>query len=134
MTSQAENRARILRSAAEQADSERTQRLLAAGSIFGALAASSCCLVPLLLFALGISGAWIGNLTRLAPYQPYFLIATAGCLASGYGLRYRARRACATGEACARPVPNRVVTIGFMLASVLVGAALALDFVAPLFL
>ena len=31
----------------------------------------SCCVVPLALFALGVSGAWIANLTQLAPYQPY---------------------------------------------------------------
>ena len=35
----------------------------AAGGILGALAASSCCILPLALFMLGISGAWIGNLT-----------------------------------------------------------------------
>ena len=35
--------------------------LAAAGSILGALAASTCCIVPLALFTLGISGAWIGN-------------------------------------------------------------------------
>lgn len=134
MTSQAESRARIAVPDAKRAGSERTQRFFAAGSLLGAVAASSCCLVPLLLFALGVSGAWIGNLTRLALYQPCFLIATAGCVIGGIWLRYRARQACAAGEACARPLPNRVVTIGFILASTLVGVAVALDLVAPLFL
>ena len=58
----------------------------AAGGILGALAASSCCILPLALFMLGISGAWIGNLTALAPYQPIFSAATAGCLGVGYYL------------------------------------------------
>jgi mercuric ion transport protein len=49
----------------------RTQKLVAAGGVLGAFAASSCCIAPLALFSLGISGAWIGNLTALAPYQPY---------------------------------------------------------------
>ena len=31
------------------------------------MAASSCCTLPLVLFGLGVSGAWIGNLTQLAP-------------------------------------------------------------------
>jgi MerT mercuric transport protein len=48
-------------------------RLTALGGILGAIAASSCCIAPLVLFSLGISGAWIGNLTALAPYQPYFI-------------------------------------------------------------
>ena len=33
---------------------------MAAGGLIGALAASSCCILPLVLFALGVSGAWIG--------------------------------------------------------------------------
>ena len=51
---------------------------MAAGGLLGALAASSCCIVPLTLFGLGVSGAWIGNLTWLAPYQPCFIVATLG--------------------------------------------------------
>jgi len=35
----------------------RTQKLVAAGGILGAIAASSCCIAPLVLFSLGISGA-----------------------------------------------------------------------------
>jgi mercuric ion transport protein len=60
--------------------------LVAAGGILGALAASACCIVPLVLFTLGISGAWIGNLTTLAPYQPYSLAVTGGFLGVGYYL------------------------------------------------
>ena len=113
---------------------QRAQRLLAAGGVLGALAASSCCILPLALFGLGVSGAWIGHLTRLAPYQPYFIAGTAGCLGLGYWLRYRTRkRACSEGEACGRPLPDRSVTIGLILATVLVAAALALDLLAPLF-
>ena len=53
--------------------SGRKAGLVAAGGILAALAASSCCIMPLVLFALGVSGAWIGNLTALAPYQPVFI-------------------------------------------------------------
>lgn len=45
-------------------------RLAAAGSVLAAVAASSCCLVPFGLAILGVSGAWLGALPRLAPYQP----------------------------------------------------------------
>ena len=133
MTSQAENQARLARPDTGRAGIERSQTLLAAGSVLGAIAASSCCVVPLVLFGLGVSGAWIGNLTRLAPYQPYFIATAAGCLGAGYWLVYRSRKiACADGEACARQLPNRVVQIGLILASVLVTGALAFDFLAPL--
>ena len=81
---------------------------MAAGGLLGALAASSCCILPVVLFSLGISGAWIGNFTQLAPYQPYFLAATIAFLGTGYWLVHRAsKRACVGGEACARPLPNR---------------------------
>lgn len=113
----------------------RGQRLMAAGGMVGALAASSCCILPLMLFSLGISGAWIGNFTRLARYQPYFIAPTVLFLACGYWLVYRSRtRTCTEGEVCARPLPNRIVKAGLILATILVAAALGLDFVAPLFL
>ena len=109
------------------------QRLMAAGGVLAALAASSCCILPLVLFSLGVGGAWIGNFTRLAPYQPCFIAATIACLGYGYWLVYRSSKlACADGEACARPLPNRIVKAGLILATILVIAALGLDFFAPL--
>jgi mercuric ion transport protein len=116
-------------------DSRRSQGVLAAGGLLGALAASSCCILPVVLFSLGIGGAWIGNFTQLAPYQPYFIAATLGLLGAGYWLVYRSsKKACADGEACARPLPNRIVKSVLIVATVLVGAALAFDFLAPRFL
>src|SRR6267154_678873 len=116
-------------------DNRRRQSLMAAGGLLGALAASSCCILPLALFGLGVSGAWIGNFTRLAPYQPYFIAATLAFLGYGYWLVYRSsRRACADGEACARPLSNRIIKTSLILATILVVAALGLDFISPLFL
>ncbi len=116
-------------------DSRRRQGLMAAGGLLGAFAASSCCILPLALFGLGVSGAWIGNFTRLAAYQPYFIAATLAFLGYGYWLVYRSStRACADGEACARRLPNRIVKTSLILATILVVAALGLDFIAPLFL
>jgi mercuric ion transport protein len=111
------------------------QPLLTAAGLLGALAASSCCVVPLALFALGISGAWIGNLTQLAPYQPYFIAATVACLAGGYWLLHRSRRAgCVDGEVCARRLPRWIVNMGLVVATILVIGALAVDLLALLFL
>ncbi|SJM33667.1 mercuric transporter MerT family protein [Mesorhizobium delmotii] len=111
------------------------QRLVAIGGIFGALAASSCCIVPLVLFSLGVGGAWIGNLTALAPYKPLFVAGTTGVLGYGFYLVYwKPRRVCAEDAACARPIPNRLVQIALWTATVLVAAAFAFDYVAPLLL
>jgi mercuric ion transport protein len=109
-------------------------RLVAAGGLFGALAASSCCILPLVLFSLGISGAWIANLTALSPYKPYFAAATIALLGHGYYLVYvKPRQACADGS-CARPLPNHLVKASLWIATVLVMAALAFDSIAPFFL
>ena len=113
----------------------RRQRLVVAGGILGALAASSCCVVPLLLFSLGIGGAWIANLTALAPYKPLFVAATAGLLGySFYSVYWKPKRACAADDACARPLPNRLVKTGLWIATVLVLIAFAFDYIAPMLL
>jgi len=111
------------------------QRLVAVGGILGALAASSCCIVPLILFTLGIGGAWIGNLTALAPYQPLFVAGTAGLLGYGFYLVYwKPRRACSEDAACARPIPNRLVRLALWIATALVIAAFAFNYAAPVLL
>jgi len=117
----------------DQTDStsiDRGQKLAAVGGVIGALAASSCCILPVILFSLGIGGAWIGNFTQLAPYQPYFIAATLAFIGTGYWLSYRSSKAaCAAGEACARPLP--LVKIALIAATVIVIAAWAFDYVAP---
>lgn len=108
-------------------------KLAAIGGMLGALAASSCCVLPLVLFSVGVSGAWIGNLTALAPYQPIFVAFTTAVLGVGFYRVYRARRACAEGDACARALPSRFVTAGLWLATVLIGVALAFPYLVSLF-
>lgn len=109
-------------------------RLIAAGGILGALAATSCCILPLVLFSVGISGAWIANFTALAPYKPYVAAGTLALLGYGSYLVYvKPKRPCADGS-CARPLPNRFVKSSLWVATVLVAAALAFDYVAPLLL
>ena len=116
-------------------ESGRGQGWMAAGGLLGALAASSCCILPLVLFSLGVSGVWIGHLTGLAPYQPYFIAATLGFLGTGYWMVYRApKRACADGVVCARPLPNRLIKGALFVATILVAAALGFDLLAPLLL
>lgn len=109
--------------------------LLAAGGILAAIGASSCCVLPLVFFGLGVSGAWTGNLTALAPYQPYLVAAALAFLGFGFHRVYRRKpAACAPGDACARPVPNRAVMIALWSAAVLVVLAIVFPYVAPLIL
>jgi hypothetical protein len=62
-------------------------------------------------------------------------ILALACLGYGTWLVWRARRiACDEDAACSRPLPNRVVTIALVAATLLVAAAVAFDFLAPLIL
>ena len=109
----------------------RKTRMIAAGGILGAIAASTCCVVPLLLFSLGISGAWVGNLTALQPYKPIFIAITLGFLAYGYWMVYRKPKACADGEACARPLTNRLVKTALWGSTILIFIAIFWTWIAP---
>lgn len=110
---------------ASERDLVGRQRLVAVSGILGAFAASSCCIVPLVLFSLGVGGAWIGNLTALAPYQPLFAAATA-ILGYGFYLVYwKPRQACTSSTTCAHPLSNRIVKLSLWGATLLVAAALA---------
>ena len=113
-------------------DETTKTRLVAAGGILGAIGASTCCVVPLVLFSLGISGAWIGNLTALTPYKPFFIAITLGFLGYGYYLVYRKPKvACAEDAACARPLPNRLVKGTLWVATLLVLIAFAWPLIIP---
>lgn len=111
---------------------ERSTAWVAAGSVLGGIAASSCCILPLALFSLGIGGAWMGNLTALAPYQPIVAAITLGFLGYGYyAIYWKPKKACADGAACARPASGRLVKLALWVATVLIIAALAFPYVAP---
>ncbi len=100
----------------------------AAGGIVAALGAASCCVIPFLLFTLGISGAWIGNLTALEPYQPYFAAAALGFIGLGaWRMRRKAQIACADGY-CGTPRADRIARIGLWTAGVLVVVAVAFPY------
>ncbi len=106
------------------------------GALLGALASSSCCVVPLALFSIGVGGAWIGNLVALAPYQPYFVAATLLFLGTGFVMVYRRPKVAvdADGVFCARPMAGRITKTALWLSTVLVAAAAAFPYVAPLLL
>jgi mercuric ion transport protein len=103
-------------------------RLLSLGGIAAALGAASCCVIPFALFTLGVSGAWIGNLTALEPYQPLFAAAALGFIALGvWRLRRKAQIACADGY-CGTPRADRIARTGLWTAGVLVVVAVAFPY------
>ena len=121
-------------SAVSTRDGTSRNQLVAAGSVLGAILASSCCIVPLVLITLGASGAWIGSLTALEPYKPIFVGFTMILLGFGFWHVYRKPKvACEEGSYCATETSGRITKSALWLATVLVILALTIDYWAPLF-
>ncbi|OES24453.1 mercuric transporter MerT family protein [Alteromonas macleodii] len=73
------------------------------GGVLAAVGASLCCVGPFVLLTLGISGAWIGNLTLLEPYRPVFIVIVMLLFGWAGWQVYRPIEDCTPGTACAAP-------------------------------
>ena len=128
-----QNPARMADSA-EQAG-QRRATLLSIGGILAAIGAASCCVIPFVLFLVGVSGAWIGNLTALEPYQPVFAAVALGFIGYGAYLVYlKPKTTCTDGSYCARPESGRIAKIGLWSAGGLVVIAVGFPYVLRAFL
>lgn len=102
------------------------------GVILGALGASICCIGPLILLALGAGGAYVGNLTALEAYRPYFMGVTAIFLGLAFYRVYRKpKEECAPGSLCAKPRAHRLNKISLWSATLLAVALLSFPYLAP---
>lgn len=98
-----------------------------------AVLASACCLGPLILVSLGFGGAWLGQLTALDPYRPYFLGAALVALFFAYRQIFRPRQSCEPDRVCARPTVNKAYKVLFWVVATLVVIAFAYPYLMPLF-
>lgn len=113
---------------------DRRKGWLAAGGVVGAILASSCCVVPLVLVMLGVSGAWIGNLTVLEPYKPLFAAVTLVFVGLGFWhVYFKPKAECAENSYCARPQSSILTKSALWIATILVAAALTINWWAPYF-
>lgn len=103
------------------------------GGVIAAIAASLCCLGPLVLVLLGVGGAWVANLAVLEPFRPYFLAAAVIALWFAWRKLYCKPAACTPGSLCARPTTDRLYKILFWLVGALVLLAFLFPYLAPLF-
>jgi hypothetical protein len=91
----------------------RGELIAKVGTVISAIMASACCWLPLLLLAVGVSGA--GMAATLAAYRPLFMAVTFGFLGAAFYFTYLPRKAVAegrhgccvpeatSGEACCAP-------------------------------
>jgi len=107
-------------------------RALLAGGL-AAVLASACCLGPLVLVMLGVSGAWIGNLTLLEPFRPPLIGGAVIAMLLARRRIWRKTSACELGQVCALPRVNRAYKVVFWFLTALVVTALAFPLMVPLF-
>ncbi len=114
--------------------SQNKERRTIIGVIVAAIAASVCCVGPLVLLALGIGGAWVGNLTAIEPFRPYLMGLTFIILGYAFYKIYRKPKAeeCAPGSYCANPKSDRINKITLWISTVFVILLLSFPYITPL--
>jgi len=90
------------------------------GAVTAAIAASACCLVPVALALVGVSGA--GFAAKFAPYRIHFLVATALALALGFWFAYRPQK---DDCDCAAPRSRKAARVGLWITTLLTVALAA---------
>jgi mercuric ion transport protein len=129
--------ATLARDVADPAPADRKAGRLLAFAVAASLLASTCCVLPLVLVLVGVTGAWMVHLQALRPVTPYAIALTAAALAWAGWLLFRPARvdaaasACAVDGACAttRPLMRRT----FIACAVGIALLLGFPLIAPLF-
>lgn len=107
---------------------------LGLGAVLAAIAASACCIGPLILLSLGIGGAWMSTLTSMESIRPFFLVVTLAFITLAFRKVYRVPKACETEQSCSLTSIERTRRIIFWIGSIILLGLLAFPWVAPWFL
>ena len=105
-------------------------------AVLSSVVASTCCVVPLILVLVGITGAWMGNLQALKPLVPVFTVIALGALGWAGYLVFRpmqANGACSAEEAECTTAACRATKRIFIVCAAFIAALLLFPFAAPLF-
>lgn len=101
--------------------------------VLAAIGASVCCVGPLVLLALGVGGTWIGNLTAMESYRPFFVGLTLLFLGLAFRRLYLVPKACTPSTPCADLRVVRRQRYTFWIVAVFLLGLLATPWLAPLF-
>lgn len=102
-------------------------------AIIAGVVASLCCVAPLVLLMLGISGAWISTLTRFEVIRPIAIFITLIFLGLAFWHLYLKPTSCATDQSCAKPNLRRLQRVIFWVVTILLIGLLSFPWWAPLF-
>ena len=114
-----------------------TKKIIATGGLLGAIAASTCCVLPVILFALGISGAWISNLVSLARYKPFFVVLSLVFIGTGFWMVYfkpQISIAKVQPTSCYRPFSEKTIKIILWFSIVIILIVFLIPYIAPFLL
>lgn len=102
------------------------------GALLGAFALTSCCILPLVLVSLGVTGVFIGQLGALYEYKWITFTVSAAFLGYGFWKAYRPLpdAACADG-ACARPMNRTLMRAILWVAAAIVAVAMIFPYITP---
>ncbi|KAA0910211.1 MerT mercuric transport protein [Roseovarius mucosus DSM 17069] len=103
--------------------------------VLGALAMTSCCILPLVLVSFGVTGVFIAQLGAFYAYKWYTFALSAAFLGYGFYKAYKPVNtdACADGT-CARPINRTVMRVTLWAAAAIVAVAMAFPYITPFIL
>jgi len=95
----------------------------------GALAMTSCCILPLVLVSFGVSGVFIAQMGALYAYKWYTFAIAAAFMGYGFYKAYRPLT-CADGT-CARPMNRTAMRIVLWVAAAIMSVAMLFPYTSP---
>jgi len=101
-------------------------------SVLTGIGASLCCVAPLVLLSLGLSGAWVANLTAFEPVRPVFLLLTLFFVGLAFRKLYLNSQVCELGKPCADVETIRKQRVIFWIVTIPLLGLLAFPWFAPL--
>ncbi|MBS0307918.1 MAG: mercuric transport protein [Proteobacteria bacterium] len=117
----------------ESPSGEHKKLGLMALAVVSSIAASTCCLLPLVLVLAGITGAWMTSLRILEPVTPLLNgIAVATLIWAGY-LVFRPQKECAVPQGATCGESRRSTKWIFLACATFVAALLIFPLIAPYF-
>lgn len=91
----------------------RVEGVAAAGSLVSGVLASACCIGPVVLGLLGMSGAALAH--KFEPFRPFLLVVTYVLLGSAFYRTYKPQAVCPAGSNCEAPGPKILLWIATVI-------------------
>lgn len=116
----------------EKPDADRKAWATTGLGVLGALAMTSCCILPLVLVSFGVTGVFIAQLGALYQYKWITFALSAAFIGYGFYKAYRPipAEACADGT-CARPMNRTLMRSILWIATAIVAVAMIFPYLTP---